>query len=105
MSFLNYSENRKYIFLRFRGKSLFIDIGQTSFRISAKLWEVVNRPKNYAVNIIWSQQLLSGRHAIDFNSQIIEEDSWKTDMLDGETEEEEICRATMSVPFRKLTVG
>ena len=28
-------------------------------------WEV------YAVNIIWSQQLLSGRHAIDFNSQIL----------------------------------
>ena len=55
-------------FLSFRGKSLFIDIGQTSFRISAKLWEVVSRPKNYAVNIIWSQQLLSGRHAIDFNS-------------------------------------
>ena len=58
-------------FLSFRGKSLFIDIGQTSFRISAKLWEVVSRPKNYAVNIIWSQQLLSGRHAIDFNSQIL----------------------------------
>ena len=70
MSFLNFSENGKYIFLSFRGKSLFIDIGQTSFRISVKLWEVVSRPKNYAVNIIWSQQLLSGRHAIDFNSQM-----------------------------------
>ena len=88
-----------------RGKPLFIDIGQTSFWISNKLWEVVSRPKTYAVNIIWSQQLLSDRHAIDFNSQIIEEESWKTDMLDGETVEEEICRATMSVPFRKLTVG
>ena len=60
-------------FLSFRGKSLHIDIGQTCFRISAKLWEVVSRPKNYAANIIRSQQLLSDRHAIDFNTQILRE--------------------------------